>query len=723
MRKEGASLGEEPQGKSETRRVFSLPVQEVKSPEMIRLIGKETLVSDNKLPLEITPSSLRKAIKDIAPPRTKSLDTVGKHIDKIGRYVEGNMIGTSFGETLAEELTTLGEQLQGKAGEQGKKKPLTAKETARFDDYCGVIDLIKLKNPGKEKDRAVQAETREAVFTQFAKVVAKAQEGSAPHQKAVTSVLERYIQPLAEHPTQELIHAVVQQGMEEVKYNFGRGAWTQKGKDLLENFNFPLQDDNHSVYEALNVPGLTKTLEITRKQGNKQIIGALEQQFVTGIQKIIASFPYEDGMVTPKDMLDQKKENCVGATTLLGSMLQEMNIPYAVATVPEHEFTFMVTSDGSLSWRDPLAPQHNFILTDTDITGNLPDGNPMTVRDVVTWIKNPTPEGLVVHTDLEGQRKRIPEVLQNDERGYVLLSAPEHGHSEGILTKIAFTLEEEGMLEQALVISEQARKMTPHNPYGYENTARLLLRLERIDDALKILNQGIALNVDQGRLYGKRAALHIQMNNDTAAEADLLRATTIRSGDISIWRLLGMLEQSVTKWEESARSYEQVIRLTPEGESQDADFYYNYGFILDKLDRTEDSLEQATKATQLAPDNPDYRYYSGVIQYKLDNLEEAEADVRQATILAPDNPTYRAGLGEVQYKRGKYEEAEETLTKAIALDENEAEPYYHLALTREKLGSSETVRELLQKANELVDSEQERELTDKIQEGLAQCKS
>lgn len=74
--------------------------------------------------------------------------------------------------------------------------------------------------------------------------------------------------------------------------------------------------------------------------------------------------------------------------------------------------------------------------------------------------------------------------------------------------------------EDAMTILE----LDPDNNNGFLNGATALFNLDRIDEALSLVNQGISKIPDDGMLYYIRSAIYKEMGEDSKAAADDAKA-------------------------------------------------------------------------------------------------------------------------------------------------------------------------------------------------------
>ncbi len=651
-----------------------------------------------QLPDDTTPATLRPIVEEQSPERGKRFDELGDRVTKLADYLqEGRADNPQAAETAA-ELRTYGQQLQKKElparAEETRSIPeLTDTDRQDFDVYCGVERLHRLKYPEIAGDEPIDpealAETRQAVMKQFFKVSEQAAEGSTPHQQAINRTYERYLQNFAKEPEAELVGAIIDGGLEQLSDVFDLAA----AKENLAN---------------------------ARERGDIQELADRERRILSGLQNAIDTIPYEQGAGAPVDYLSEGKIDCVNATAIGGKALKALGIPYATARMKEHIAIFATTSDGNVYWHDFINKGESHELRDEDLSGQTPDGRPLTIDTLREWIREPTKEGMVVKLSHETYITNHPDERDADHRDYVILAAPEQGHHIGILNKIIERFDDKEVDDEvATLAAEQERRLSPKDPVGYINGAASLMNLCQHTAALALIEQGLATGVNEPDFYRRKARILNDMDRATEALPFAQKSIEIDSEDASAWKELSHVQFLLEQWDAAADAFERILDLTPEGEEQPAWVHHDYGYVLSRLGRNEESLAQRTRAIEIDPENPIFWNNRGFIHLNLGNVEEAEADFMQALQLDANFFFARINLGELRYKKGDYEQASVDLERAIALDETIAEAYYYLALTQEKLGKTEGVRGLLEQAQQLAQQEEDQALIDEIQEKIS----
>lgn len=177
--------------------------------------------------------------------------------------------------------------------------------------------------------------------------------------------------------------------------------------------------------DFLHVLGATKTAAC---------VGTWEERITRQIQAHIAHYAYECTQAFPAMIAEQKKMNCLGATILMGGMLEKLGIRYLQGYVTRHAILILLTEDQRVVWMDPLVPH---------ITEEMRDAHLAHVRmpDIIAYGQNPSSDGLAVPIAAEHFRAKVLGWTEDREEPAILtLFPPEEGQHAMLLETTGIAL-------------------------------------------------------------------------------------------------------------------------------------------------------------------------------------------------------------------------------------------------------------------------------------------
>lgn len=95
-----------------------------------------------------------------------------------------------------------------------------------------------------------------------------------------------------------------------------------------------------------------------------------------------------------------------------------------------------------------------------------------------------------------------------------------------------------GWLEEALVMFEEHTRLHPDHYLGWNNSALILARLGRLDDALDAICLALAIEVEDPFAWDTHGYIHMLRGHHAEAEESLLKAIELRHDHADAWRHL-----------------------------------------------------------------------------------------------------------------------------------------------------------------------------------------
>lgn len=177
-----------------------------------------------------------------------------------------------------------------------------------------------------------------------------------------------------------------------------------------------------------------------------------------------------------------------------------------------------------------------------------------------------------------------------------------------------------------------------------------------------------------------RAARERAAADDPAGAVELLVQAIGQRRDLPLaWWSLGQVLESLGRWVEASRAYEQAAQLR----SSDAHVQRDYGRALVKVGRLEEAVRRLRRAASLAPRSAECQDLLGLAYHASGRRAEARMAYRRAIELDPTRASAHHHLGLLLAERGDIQPALEHLRQATELAPER--PIYHRELARASL--------------------------------------
>lgn len=245
------------------------------------------------------------------------------------------------------------------------------------------------------------------------------------------------------------------------------------------------------------------------------------------------------------------------------------------------------------------------------------------------------------------------------------------------------------------VAEEAFRKATALDPAlaaGWELLGRVLVRLQRDDEALPALDR--ALQLDAGLLDARleRSQLHSRRGRRAEALEDTRRATEAAPQSPLAWRALAVRSSEAGDPRAALAAYRRLDAL---GEPT-ADDLAQLGDLLGRAGERDAALAAFARAQALDPRHAGVLVSAAAFHGRAGDLERAAQYLERALAIDPRNVAALSSLGYTQMLRGQLEEAVKTLERAAALEPERANTWInlgHAQLRSRNLGRAITALE------------------------------
>lgn len=246
-------------------------------------------------------------------------------------------------------------------------------------------------------------------------------------------------------------------------------------------------------------------------------------------------------------------------------------------------------------------------------------------------------------------------------------------NSERAQVWTAFVMRLLGQPEAALAYYDRAIRVAPAEPLPYLEKAALLARMDRAEEAIALLEQGLRRARGTEDIARMLAQLHVRraaaMRDRTDAARAAERALRVLEPaaargprDEALLLQLAILNKLAGRYEAALEAAEQMEALRP------ADTYWRRRHVTALFGR-EDAGAAALAMQTLVdrqPDNPGRLLTLGHLQEQAGDSEAAEAAYRRARALAPDDPAPALRLGLLLTGLRRVDEAAAVFREALA---------------------------------------------------------
>jgi len=286
-------------------------------------------------------------------------------------------------------------------------------------------------------------------------------------------------------------------------------------------------------------------------------------------------------------------------------------------------------------------------------------------------------DALAVHS-------RILIAMEEFELAHSLLEGADSGPVPGeIIYLTAQTLVHQGLYDEAEELYRRRAATDSLDPMIAVDHARVLMLLERTDEAIAELRRAVDLDPSSATAQVMLARVLLGLGRTEEGIPFLekvIRGETGRISDyVTLSRAYGVTDRredaesllldATVRWPNSQRIFTELGAI-----------YYDRGAV-------GDALEAFAKVLEI---NPQSIRALNFIAYTLAeegrDLNRALDYAKEAVALSPDNPRVLDTLGWVYYHLGRFEEAREYLEAAVAIDGAPAAVFLHLGDLHEATG-------------------------------------
>jgi tetratricopeptide (TPR) repeat protein len=235
---------------------------------------------------------------------------------------------------------------------------------------------------------------------------------------------------------------------------------------------------------------------------------------------------------------------------------------------------------------------------------------------------------------------------------------------------------------------EQTVRCAPRNARAYGNLGYALERREGWEDtpaareeALRVLNQAIALKPDYAEAYYNRGKVYAAAQRYAEAMRDYEQAIALKPDCAEAYLSRGNIHAFAGRYAEAMRDYEQAIAFKPDY----AEAWFNRGAACAGAGHPEAALRDLDQAIALKPDDAEARFNRGNLHAAAQRYAEAIRDYDRAIACDPNYADAWYNRGCAYLATDRPAEAVRDFTRVIELRPQGAAAYYNRAIARKRM--------------------------------------
>lgn len=179
---------------------------------------------------------------------------------------------------------------------------------------------------------------------------------------------------------------------------------------------------------------------------------------------------------------------------------------------------------------------------------------------------------------------------------------------------------------------EQTTEPDATDHVAFVRLGETLLKLNRLEDAEKVLRQALILKSDYAATYNNLGIVLHNLGRLTEAEKAYRHAVTLQSDFAMAHNNLGAALQNLGRLDEAEREHRRAMALRPDF----AEAYNNLGSTLKELGRLDEARNACIRALAIKPGYVEARCNLGVISEELGLFDQAATHFRATLALCPN---------------------------------------------------------------------------------------
>lgn len=215
---------------------------------------------------------------------------------------------------------------------------------------------------------------------------------------------------------------------------------------------------------------------------------------------------------------------------------------------------------------------------------------------------------------------------------------------------------------------DRAVKLSPETPEFFIKRGVLLLRMDKVKEAIADLRQAVALDPDDASSHYVLATAFQRAGQRTEAAQEFQAATRLNNAErekenAGLFTINGIRDLRAGKVDDAVRELRQAVARKPD--YPEANYYL--GIALAQKGDNKESIEAFERALARRPQSAEIHYNFGIALWQMGKATAALHEFRRAVNLRPDDGLARCALGKALLHQGKTEEGQRELKRAQRL--------------------------------------------------------
>jgi tetratricopeptide (TPR) repeat protein len=209
---------------------------------------------------------------------------------------------------------------------------------------------------------------------------------------------------------------------------------------------------------------------------------------------------------------------------------------------------------------------------------------------------------------------------------------------------------------------------------AHNNLANALLKKGRVDDAIILCQQALAIEPDYGDAhYNLGIALLLKKQPDEAI-VQFQKTLALQPDNADALDNLGIALVQKGQTDEAIVQFQKTLAFEPDN----ADAHYEFGNALLRKKQADEAIVEFQRALAIGPDNADAHDNLGIALVQKGQLDEAIIQFQQALAIQPTNAEVHNNLATALIQKGQLDEAITQFQKTLAIQPNNAEVHVNL---------------------------------------------
>ena len=215
------------------------------------------------------------------------------------------------------------------------------------------------------------------------------------------------------------------------------------------------------------------------------------------------------------------------------------------------------------------------------------------------------------------------------------------------------TLQEQGLLSEAMARYEAAIDIDPRCARAHLNRGNIFLAAAKFDEARSAYQLAVDCDSHYAAAHFNLGNLNYKTGQFEPALRNYQEAVDIKPEFADAWVAMANAFDSLGRTDEAVESYQRALIIIPDY----AEVHFNLGSLAMTQGRHDEAVESLLRAFEIKPEFGQARHILSIELRKLEDLDVAEASYRRALAIEPESEQFLHELAMVLLARGKAPDA------------------------------------------------------------------